>query len=382
VSLADLDAAALAGADVLLVVAATYGEGEPPDTARAFARKLMATPLALPRLRHAVLALGDRGHAEFCAFGRRLDAWLIASGSRAVMERVEIDGATDDPTPLARWREGLTALGAESPVETWTADHHQPWTLAARQLLNEGSPGGETWRVELTPPDPARLVWTAGDIAEVVASAPEGDDRAPASRDYSIASLPSEGRVELLVRQSTLPDGRLGLASGWLTRHAAIGSSIPMRVRANTNFHPPREVRPLILIGAGTGLAGLRGHLAHRAERGLAPAWLVFGERSARADRYYAEELEAWLAAGVLQRLDRVFSRDGGAEPLNARGYVQDVLARDPDAVRRWIDDGAVILVCGGLAMAAAVDGVLAGILGQDRLDDLVAEGRYRRDVY
>lgn len=379
-SLASLDADALARADLLLVVAATYGEGEPPDAARAFARKLMDRPLDLPRLRYAVLALGDSAHADFCAFGRRLDAWLRASGSQAVCDLTVVDGGERDALALARWREVLTALGAAAPAETWSADHHEPWVLTAREHLNPGSPGGETWRVVLTPPDPARLVWTAGDIAEVVARAPDGDDRSPAPRDYSIASLPSEGHVELLVRQSVLPDGRLGLASGWLTRHAPLGSSVPMRLRANTNFHPPRQARPMILIGAGTGLAGLRGHLAHRAERSLTPTWLIFGERSPRADRYYADALEAWLASGVLRRLDRVFSRED--QRREGPRYVQDILTRNPDVVRQWVDDDAAIFVCGGLAMAAAVDRVLASILGRERLDDLAAAGRYRRDIY
>ncbi|WP_454719028.1 PepSY domain-containing protein [Caulobacter segnis] len=379
-SLASLDAAALARVEVLLVVAATYGEGEPPDAARVFARKLMASPLTLPRLRHGVLALGDRSHADFCAFGRRLDDWLTASGSRPMAARVEVDGGMGDLAALARWRETLTALGAETPAQAWSADHHEPWTLVERQHLNPGSPGGETWRVALTPPEPARLVWTAGDIAEVVAMPPQGDARAPALRDYSIASLPSAGRVDLLVRQSRLPDGRLGLASGWLTHHAPLGASVSMRVRANANFHPPRQARPMILIGAGTGLAGLRGHLAHRAERGLTAAWLVFGERSPRADRYFADDLAAWLDAGVLQRLDLVFSRDDARQ--DTPRYVQDVLAQHPDAVRRWMEDDAAIFICGGREMAAAVDRTLAAILGQDRLDALAAGGRYQRDVY
>lgn len=377
VALQTLSRAELTAADILLVVASTYGEGEPPDPVRGFARKVMVQPLDAPRLRYAVLALGDRTHADFCAFGRRLDEWLTASGARPLLPRVEADGGAADLSALARWREALAALGAETPAEVWSADHHEPWTLVERRLLNPGSPGGETWRVSLSPPDPARLVWTAGDIAEVVAQAPDGDERPSAPRDYSIASLPSEGRVELLVRQSVLPDGRLGLASGWLTRHAPLGSSVPLRVRSNANFHPPRQARPMLLIGAGTGLAGLRGHLAHRAERGLSRAWLVFGERSGRADRYCAEELEAWRAAGVLHRLDLVFSRED-----EGPRYVQDLLAQRADAVLRWIEDDAAIFVCGGLSMAAAVDQTLAAILGQDRLDDLAVTGRYQRDVY
>src|SRR5690606_34272979 len=79
-------------------------------------------------------------------------------------------------------------------------------------------------------------------------------------RSYSIASLPGDGQLELLVRRMRHPDGSLGIGSGWLTEHAAIGSEIALRVRENRAFHPLPDDSPLILIGSGTGLAGLRAH--------------------------------------------------------------------------------------------------------------------------
>ncbi|MFX5510409.1 hypothetical protein ABTD49_21515, partial [Acinetobacter baumannii] len=70
-------------------------------------------------------------------------------------------------------------------------------------------------------------------------------------REYSIASLPADGRLELLVRQTRHDDGRLGLASGWLTEHAPLGASVALRVRSNRAFHAPADDRPLLLIGNG-----------------------------------------------------------------------------------------------------------------------------------
>src|SRR5690606_9801012 len=95
-------------------------------------------------------------------------------------------------------------------------------------------------------------------------------------REYSIASLPADGRIELLVRQMHRPDGQVGLGSGWLTAHAGIGDGIAALVRRNAAFHPPADTTPLILIGNGTGMAGLRAHLKARVAAGCRRNWLLF----------------------------------------------------------------------------------------------------------
>ncbi len=137
--------------------------------------------------------------------------------------------------------------------------------------------------------------------------------------------------------------------------------------------------RPLVLIGNGSGLAGLRGHLRARAAASAGPNWLVFGERHRARDFYHREEIEAWLAQGVLDRVDLAFSRDG-----NERVYVQDRLREAGPVLREWVEQrSAAIYVCGSLqGMAPGVDGVLRDILGSATVDELVEAGRYRRDVY
>jgi sulfite reductase (NADPH) flavoprotein alpha-component len=303
----------------------------------------------------------------------------------------------------------------------------QDWLLTERRLLNPGSPGGEAWHIALAPKDAAQLHWTAGDIAEIWPRNRQDDVEAfldrhqldgglsfrwaghwmflrdiiahcrlpqdyevegialnwlverlePfALREYSIASLPAAGRMELLVRKAVKDDGSLGLGSGWLTQGATIGGVVSLRLRPNPNFHPPAD-GPQILIGAGTGMAGLRTHLLHRAQRNLGDAWLLFGERSAATDLYYADDLEAWQADGTLARTDLVFSRDAGA-----RKYVQDLVTDHGAEVKSWVDRGASILVCGGLKMAAGVEEALVAILGEDHLDQMTQDGLYRRDVY
>jgi len=152
-----------------------------------------------------------------------------------------------------------------------------------------------------------------------------------------------------------------------------------LRLRPHRTFRlEGNETRPLILIGNGTGLAGLRAHLRARAAAGRNDNWLVFGERQAAHDFLCREEIETWQSSGVLQRLDMVFSRD---QP--ERLYVQHRLLQSADQLRAWLEKGAAIYVCGSLqGMASGVDAALKQIAGDTLLRDLSATGRYRRDIY
>jgi len=378
-ALGQLNLAALRGYPRLLVVASTYGEGDPPDNAAAFADNLMAldgagAPL-LDSLSYAVLALGDSSYRHFCGFGRRLDAWLRGRGATPLFDRVEADNA--DPAALRHWQHHLGLLAGRADLPDWETPAYQPWRLAQRTLLNPGSQGGPCFHLVLDPPDGGAPAWQAGDIAEVGPRDRRGGALLP-HREYSVASLPADGGVHLLVRQMRGADGRLGLGSGWLTHTAQVGDLVDLRLRANANFHPPADARPLLLVGNGTGLAGLRALLKARIAAGHFRNWLIFGERQAAHDWFHREEIAGWLAQGRLQRLDAVFSRD-----TPARRYVQHALLDAADSVRGWVKEGASIYLCGSLqGMAQGVDDALAQILGAEPLAALRRAGRYRRDVY
>lgn len=372
-ALGDLDARGLRTAGRLLVVASTTGEGDAPDSLSRFVRRHMAAPADLAGLRYAVLALGDRSYALFCGFGRALDAWLRRSGAEPLFDRVEVDDG--DAGAVRHWQHQLAAVAGAPVAADWAPPAFDRWRLVGRSRLNPGSPGGEAWLLAFEPvshtPD-----WQAGDIAEI--GLPPVDGAPPASREYSVASLPGDGRVELIVRRAIRDDGSPGLASGWLTRELQPGDEVDMRLRTNRSFHGPAPATPIVLIGAGTGLAGLRSHLRARPEGGHGGAWLLWGERSPVHDAWLDAELQAALAAGRLTRLDRVFSR----APGDGR-YVQALVEQHADELRRWVDRGATLLVCGSLeGMSKGVHAALEQALGPDRVLELLETGRYRRDVY
>ncbi|MGE5490699.1 MAG: sulfite reductase subunit alpha [Actinomycetota bacterium] len=371
-SLADLDADQLARADRILLVASTCGEGDAPDNGAAFAERLLGSDRSLDHLHYGLLSLGDSSYAHFCGFGRALDGWMKERGAQPLFEAVEVDRC--DAESIENWRRHIGHLAGTADAPDWTAPAFADWRLVERRRLNPGSLGGPVYHLELEPADVScQPVWESGDLAQI--STPEDPDR---PRDYSIASVPADGRIHLLVRQQRRPDGSLGIASGWLTAGLGLDQTVKMRLRPHRLFRLGENVgRPLILIGNGTGLAGLRAHLRARAATG-GPNWLIYGERNAAHDFHYRDEIEAWRSGGLLNRLDLAFSRD---EP--AGSYVQDRLIDAGQELRRWMDQGAAIYVCGSRqGMAEGVDQALRYLLGVDTLETTAREGRYRRDIY
>src|SRR5450830_1699414 len=371
-----------------LVVASTFGEGEAPDGTRRFARLLQQTSgTPLTGLAVGMLALGDRHYSDFCGFGHALERQLRALGATPLFPLIEVD--KHDPAALADWSQALARCSGSAidAIGVQEEASYAEWRLARRVLLNPGSLGGELHEITLT--GPAGATWEAGALAEIIgcnADGSEGDMQGEhkaqhTPRSYSLASLPSDGELQLLVRQERHAGSEnegYGVCSGWLTRFATPGAIIRLRLQANPAFAPALVDVPCIFIGNGSGLAGLRAHLRARQRAGLARNWLLFGERQQAFDSVCGEELQGWLDAGHLARLDRVFSRDG-----ETRQYVQDHLRANAHELRDWLAQGAIVYVCGSLhGMAAGIDAVLHEVLGQEGLDALLAAGCYRRDVY
>jgi sulfite reductase (NADPH) flavoprotein alpha-component len=116
VDMADLDVTTLAKVPRLIVIAATWGEGEPPSrAARAYADLMSEKAPRLDNVEFGVLALGDTAYAEFCTIGKAIDERLAELGGKRIAERADLD--LDFADPAARWIEStlqtLTPAGTD-----------------------------------------------------------------------------------------------------------------------------------------------------------------------------------------------------------------------------------------------------------------------------
>ncbi|MEK4081061.1 assimilatory sulfite reductase (NADPH) flavoprotein subunit [Solibacillus sp. FSL K6-1126] len=183
---------------------------------------------------------------------------------------------------------------------------------------------------------------------------------------------------------------RLGVVSGQVAERIRIGDKIPVYIHKNPNFRLPENAQtPIIMIGAGTGIAPYRSFLEERAEAGIeSNAWLFFGDQHFVTDFLYQTELQRWLKDGTLTKLSVAFSRD-----TEQKVYVQHRLLENAEEVYRWLNEGAVIYVCGDEKyMAHDVDQTLRKIVAEQGgkteeevtlfFNELKSQKRYQRDVY
>lgn len=229
--------------------------------------------------------------------------------------------------------------------------------------------------------------WNAQQFIELLRKIP--------ARLYSIASsqAANEEEVHLTIGKVSYDKDerkRLGVCSGQIAERVEVGQKLPIYIHSNPNFKlPQNDATPIIMIGAGTGIAPFRSFIEERATReAQGKAWLFFGEQHFVTDFLYQTDWQRWLQEQALTNLTAAFSRDS-----DRKIYVQHRLQEHAKELFEWIEQGAVIYVCGDeKTMAADVDQTIHAIIAEQGgktaeqavqyVNELKQQQRYQRDVY
>ena len=231
------------------------------------------------------------------------------------------------------------------------------------------------------------FAFSAQDLADVLRSFP--------ARLYSISSSQDAVGDEVhitvaAVRYSHKGRNRGGACSTYLADRIEIDSPVSVFIEKNPAFKlPVNEETPVILIGAGTGVAPFRSFLQHReANNQKGKTWLFFGERRFHSDFLYQVEWQKLLRDGYLEKIDVAFSRD-----QEEKIYVQNRLIDRQKEVFEWLNRGANIYLCGDMKqMARDVQQTLLQIFetqggmteekALEYMKTLKKEKRFQLDVY
>lgn len=214
-------------------------------------------------------------------------------------------------------------------------------------------------------------------------------------RLYSIASSPKFHSSDIhltvsAVRYERSGELREGACSVYLAERAELGAEIPVYIHKAPHFRLPTDSNlPVIMVGAGTGIAPFRAFLQERrAMRSAGMNWLIFGEQREASDFYYRDELAELQKEGYLHKLSLAFSRD-----QEKKIYVQHRMKEEGKELWNWLERGAYFYVCGDASrMAHEVHLALKGIIqehggmteeqSESYIQQMIRSKRYNRDVY
>ena len=181
-----------------------------------------------------------------------------------------------------------------------------------------------------------------------------------------------------------------GVCSTFLADKCPKGTKIKVFLIPNRVFKLPKnQGKSIIMIGPGTGLAPFISFLQERNYlKSSGKNWLFFGAQTKINDFIYEDEILNFKKNKVLQKLDLAFSRD-----QLKKIYVQDKMYESRAEIFQWIEDGAILYVCGdALKMAKDVDNMLKRIIEEnlecnaaqslEYIKNLKKEKRYLLDVY
>ena len=116
----DIKLARLKDYALIVVIASTHGEGEPPDDAIDFYEAVLSKKApSLNGVKHAVLGLGDSSYEFFCQTAKDFDSALLKLGSVPLIERLDCD--VDYQQEALNWTTQLVGAIADIQPPTLTS---------------------------------------------------------------------------------------------------------------------------------------------------------------------------------------------------------------------------------------------------------------------
>jgi sulfite reductase alpha subunit-like flavoprotein len=190
-----------------------------------------------------------------------------------------------------------------------------------------------------------------------------------------------------------------GACSSFITCRMKAGSTVFAKFRPSA-FHLPEKDVPVIMVGAGAGVAPFRGFWEElRRGTQAAPAALFFGCRHPEQDWLFKEEMNNAVkkqsagcaalarvqAAGPKKPLTCLFTAFSRPDDASKKEYVQDHVRKSGQSVKHWIQNmKGYVFICGSTAMGNGVLDALAEILegGKEAVEALRKEGRIVAEMW
>lgn len=314
----------------LIIFTSTYGTGDAPANASRFVQKWKANPLQ-QQFQFSVVGFGSLAYPDFCQFAVTVDEMLKqVTNAEQVLPLVKIHNQSYHS--VKTWAQDWShAAGYSLELPVSIEAKKRPlkrFLLIEKRLVTQQ--GDETFTLKLQPI--GNVSAQSGDLLVVY---PPKD---PYERFYSIGKSGTDFVISVKKHDR-------GICSNYLSE-LEVGMELDAAVKRNQMFHY-NPSKPAILIGNGTGIGPFLGMVTeNKRDKEM---YLYWGGRTQESYALYESWLNRFIESDVLQ-VNLAFSRDGGQKT-----YVGDLIRRDGKQVVHLLKKGAVIYICGSLAMQQSV---------------------------
>lgn len=329
----------------LLVLTSTYGNGQAPENARKFITNFASISQA-KAYSFSVLGFGSKEYLLFCQYAKDLHALLLNHAEEKLPLYTVNNQSLEE---LETWRmhwSGSMNIHLTPFVEIKNKEKHE---FQSFQVMSNNAPeqsSGDSFQLTLKSP----INCHSGDLLVVK---PKNEAR---ERFYSIGKN-QHNEIFLSVKLH-----EKGICSTYLSNRIK-DELIEGWIQENSEFHLPKAEKRVICICNGTGIAPFIG-MAHEntAQKRLDIYW--GGKFQKELDKY-SEELDAAQERRQLASFQFTFSREGEKEFT----YVQDLIRNDKGSIAEALTKGAIIMICGSIAMRDDVlktlDDICVNLLGK-----------------
>jgi len=312
----------------LIVLTATYGDGEAPSNASNFLRLIANSSLNSNPFNFSVVAFGSLSYPKFCQFGIDVNAALEEKeNANQLLSIYKIHNQSFEV--FSTWTQEFskcTDLNLRLDKRI-ISKRKKTILLTLEKKVDKGK--DDTFLLKFN----CTKKFTSGDLLGIYPG------KNLHERLYSIAEI--EKSLVLSVKRH-----EFGMCSNYLY-NLNEGDSIEAFIQKNRSFHFPKQASKVIMIATGTGIAPFLGMINNNT---TTPIDVYFGVRNKQSLTLYEGVLHLQKLANVFF----AFSRE-----TNSKKYVQDSVQENLSSIISDLQAGAVIMICGAIQMQKDIFNIL-----------------------
>ncbi len=344
----------------IIILTSTYGIGDAPANAKKFEELIEKYPQN-QNVNFSVVGFGSRAYSDFCGYAIKVDQWL--ENKNWATRLLDLKTINDkSPEEFTNW---ITAWNTVSEIQL--ASTPALYLGKAPKLKNitvekvtKTTAEDSTFKVLFD----TKQHYQSGDLLAIY---PANDHR---ERLYSIGKV--DNKIQLIVKLH-----ELGIGSQFL-HNLTENSIIKARIVKNKAFHFPKKASKVIMIANGTGIAPFLGMIDENSSKTETHLYTGFRYHNPTTKKYESFA-ETQIKKNHLSQFHIAFSRE------ESKQYVMDLVNRDAKFFADSLQNDAVIMICGALAMQYDVEKVLEQICQthlRKSFEEFKTNGQFLTDCY